>query len=97
MGKHIGTGGLARGKILSRLAVYTWVTVILMGVLKAVKESVKGVSQVFISRVYQGSFKCILLVFLEDNVKVSLHFCLAVITQLFLGCSSVAKLSLNFN
>ena len=25
MGKHIGTGGLARGKILGRLAFYTWV------------------------------------------------------------------------
>ena len=26
MGKHIGTGGLARGKILGRLAFYTWVS-----------------------------------------------------------------------
>ena len=25
MGKHIGTGGLARGKILGGLAFYTWV------------------------------------------------------------------------
>ena len=25
MGKNIGTGGLARGKIFSRLAIYTWV------------------------------------------------------------------------
>ena len=25
MGKHIGTGSLARGKILGRLAFYTWV------------------------------------------------------------------------
>ena len=25
MGKHIGTGGLARGMILGRLAFYTWV------------------------------------------------------------------------
>ena len=25
MGKHIRTGGLARGKILGRLAFYTWV------------------------------------------------------------------------
>ena len=25
MGKHIGTGGLAWGKILGRLAFYTWV------------------------------------------------------------------------
>ena len=25
MGKHNGTGGLARGKILGRLAFYTWV------------------------------------------------------------------------
>ena len=25
MGKYIGTGGLARGKILGRLAFYTWV------------------------------------------------------------------------
>ena len=24
MGKHIGTSGLARGKILGRLAFYTW-------------------------------------------------------------------------
>ena len=25
MGKHIGTGGLAQGKILGQLAFYTWV------------------------------------------------------------------------
>ena len=35
MGKHIGTGGLAWGKILGRLAFYTWVVKRLILVLES--------------------------------------------------------------
>ena len=30
MGKNIGTGGLAQGKILGRLAFYTWVIILVI-------------------------------------------------------------------
>ena len=42
MGKHIGTGGLAGGKILGRLAFYTWVGLCKERVLVVSYEELQG-------------------------------------------------------